>query len=94
MMSIENGDVRVVIGEHLPFLPNWLPLSSQNEGKVNGNLEAFLQAARRLYGNRFPEWLSGADNVYADKLSRCSESGIGAMQASVGATRRNKRAAA
>ena len=93
-MSTENENAQVVVGEHLPFLPNWLPLSSQDIGRVNGNLEALLGVARRLYGHRFPEWLSDADNVYGDKLSRCRKSGVAAMPAAVCRAGRNRLAAA
>ena len=93
-MSTENENAQVVVGEHLPFLPNWLPLSSQDIGKVNGNLEALLGVARRLYGHRFPEWLSGADNVYGDKLSRCRALRVMAMPGPASRARRNVLAAA
>jgi hypothetical protein len=63
-------DSRVAAGLNLPGLPNWLPLSSVEPGRVESNLAALLSIAQSVYGKAYPEWLNRVDSDYAARLVR------------------------
>jgi hypothetical protein len=63
-------DSRVVVGQNLPGLPNWLPLSSVEPGRVESNLAVLLGIAQSLYGKAYPEWFNRMDSDYGARLVR------------------------
>jgi len=77
--------LRIVLAQNLPWLPNWLPLSSLEPARVESNLEALLGAARRLWGEDYPEWLSRLDNQFCARLARLQDANLWPERDSAGA---------
>jgi hypothetical protein len=87
---------RIVLGQNLPWLPNWLPLSSLEPTRVESNLEALLGTAQRLWGKDYPEWLGRLDNQFSVRLARLQDANLWPEQETPGVQGRpvGRRAAA
>ncbi len=70
------GESRIIVAQNLPWLPNWLPLSSCEPARVESNLAALLGVAQRLLGKDYSEWLSARDSQFAAGLQRVQDANM------------------
>jgi hypothetical protein len=77
----DNNRPKLILAEHLPELPNWLPFSTTSPKQADRNLMALMNVAQARYGRDFGEWLNGVDNAYAGKLRRVEDANLWPEQA-------------